>query len=138
MIGMKKKFFLGVILLGICLIIAMRNNDYASQKNNQDNFTSLKENDNSNLIFYKKDCPYCAGAEKEVLEQSRKSNVPTFFIDAESASGKPLVKKYHVRYAATVITIRGGKVQKYIYAEKQNDTYRAKDDVINKVFGGER
>lgn len=135
---MKKNFFLGVTLLIICVIIAMRNNDYSSQKNNQDIFTSLKESGNSNLVFYKKDCPYCKGAEKEVLERSRRSVEPTFFIDAESRNGKSLAQKYHVRYAATVIKIRDGKVQKYLYAEKQNDTYRAKEDVIDKVFGGER
>lgn len=135
---MKKKFFLGVTFLIICLTIVIRNNDYTSQKNNQDSFTSLKESSNSNLVFYKKNCPYCKGAEKEVLERSKKSVAPTFFVDAESANGKSLAQKYHVRYAATVIKIRDGKVQKYVYAEKQNDTYRAKEDVINKVFGGGR
>ncbi|WGN89587.1 thioredoxin [Ligilactobacillus faecis] len=134
---MLKKFFLGVILLGICLTGLFGSNSYARQKNNQDNFTNLKESSNSNLVFYKKNCPYCEGAEKEILEYSRKTTIPTFFIDTRSNNGKTLVKKYNVRYASTIIKIREGKAEKYIYAEKQGGAYRAKQDVIKKVFGGE-
>ncbi|MEY8661438.1 hypothetical protein AALT52_00810 [Ligilactobacillus faecis] len=134
---MQKKFFLGVILLGICLTGLLGSNSYARQKNNQDRFTNLNESSNVNLIFYKKNCQYCEGAEKEILKYSRKTTVPTFFIDVRSDNGKILVKKYNVRYASTIVKIRKEKIEKYIYGEKRGDTYRAKQDVIEKVFGGE-
>lgn len=117
----------------------LKNNSYQAQTNNQNNVTETieKSRKDYNLVFYKKHCPYCEGAASEVIRASKKATVPTFFIDAESKNGHELVKKYHVRYASTIVRIRDKNIQKIIYAEKVDGKYKAKKDAIKEVFGEE-
>ncbi len=117
----------------------LKNNSYQAQINNQNNVTEMieKSRKDYNLVFYKKHCPYCEGAASEVIKGSKKSTVPTFFIDTESKNGHELVKKYHVRYASTIVRVRDKNAQKIIYAEKVDRKYKADQDAIKKVFGEE-
>lgn len=75
-------------------------------------------NRNANLVFYKKGCPYCEKGKTSVIDAAKKSVYPTFYIDVESESGQVLVKKYQVEKAATIVTLRDGKPQLYLYAAK--------------------
>ncbi|MHA2629001.1 thioredoxin [Streptococcus agalactiae] len=75
-------------------------------------------NRNANLIFYKKGCPYCEKGKTSVIDAAKKSVYPTFYIDVESESGQVLVKKYQVEKAATIVTLRDGKSQLYLYSAK--------------------
>ncbi|MHA2632653.1 thioredoxin [Streptococcus agalactiae] len=75
-------------------------------------------NRNANLIFYKKGCPYCEKGKTSVIDAAKKSVYPTFYIDVESESGQVLVKKYQVEKAATIVTLRDGKPQLYLYSAK--------------------
>ena len=75
-------------------------------------------NQNVNLVFYKRGCPYCEAGKKAIVDAAEKSQFPTFYIDVESADGQVLVKKYQVEKAATLITLREGKSQLYNYATK--------------------
>ncbi|HEN6502218.1 TPA: thioredoxin [Streptococcus agalactiae] len=73
---------------------------------------------NANLVFYRKDCPYCQESKKSVITTAEKSVYPTFYINVESEEGQVLVKKYQVEKAASLVTIRDGKPQLYLYAAK--------------------
>lgn len=75
-------------------------------------------NQDVNLVFYKKGCPYCEAGKKAVILEAEKSASPTFYIDVESEAGQVLVKKYQIQKAATLVTLRDGKPQLYLYATK--------------------
>lgn len=75
-------------------------------------------NQNVNLVFYKTGCPYCKTGKKAVVTAAKESAYPTFYIDVESDKGQQLVKQYQVEKAATIITLRDGESQHYLYAKK--------------------
>lgn len=75
-------------------------------------------NQNVNLVFYKKGCPYCEKGKAVVVDAAEKSIYPTFYIDVETEDGQDLVKKYQIEKAATLVTLRDGKPQLYFYATK--------------------
>ncbi|MDY4034582.1 MAG: thioredoxin, partial [Streptococcus dysgalactiae] len=41
-----------------------------------------------NLVFYKKSCPYCRVAKKEIITQAKNSQVITYFVDTSTKEGK--------------------------------------------------
>ncbi|WP_069986521.1 thioredoxin [Streptococcus agalactiae] len=75
-------------------------------------------NQNVNLVFYRNGCPYCKAGKKAVINSAEKSSYPTFYIDVESEDGQILIEKYHVDKAATLVTIRDGKFELFLYATK--------------------
>ncbi|MFC3928823.1 thioredoxin [Streptococcus caprae] len=81
-------------------------------------YVDVVVNKNANLVFYKTGCPYCEKGKKAVIETAEKSSYPTFYIDVESEDGQALVKKYQVEKAASLVTIRDGQSQLYLYAAK--------------------
>lgn len=89
-------------------------------------------NQNVNLVFYKKGCPYCEAGKKAVIKASEKSAYPTFYIDAESEAGQVLVKKYQVEKAATLITIRDGNSRLCYYAAKNKKGKITADETVIK------
>lgn len=92
-------------------------------------------NQNVNLVFYKRGCPYCEAGKKAVINASEKSSYPTFYIDVESESGQALVKKYQVRKAATILQIRGSKVEMFSYAVKnKSGTFTSNTAAIKEAF----
>jgi len=76
---------------------------------------------NVNLVFYKKDCPYCHVGKSVVVDAANKGSYPTFYIDTQTEEGQKLVEKYHVEKAATIIKIRKGKIKKYLYASRDSE-----------------
>ena len=76
---------------------------------------------NVNLVFYKKDCPYGQVGKSVVVEAANKGSYPTFYIDTQTEEGQKLVEKYQVEKAATIIKIRKGKIKKYLYASRDSD-----------------
>lgn len=81
-------------------------------------YLEVAVNQNVNLVFYRKGCPYCEVGKKTVINVADKSSYPTFYIDVESEAGQELVKKYHIETAATLVTLRDGKSRLYQYATK--------------------
>lgn len=75
-------------------------------------------NQNANLVFYRHGCPYCQAGKKAVITTAEKSAYPTFYINVESEEGQVIVKKYQVKKAASLVTIRDGQYQLYLYAVK--------------------
>jgi len=78
-------------------------------------------NQNVNLVFYKKDCPYCQVGKSVVVDAANKGSYPTFYIDTQTEEGQKLVEKYQVEKAATIIKIRKGKIKKYLYALRDSE-----------------
>ena len=76
---------------------------------------------NVNLVFYKKDCPYCQVGKSVVVDAANKGSYPTFYIDTQTEEGQKLVEKYQVEKAATIIKIRKGKIKKYLYALRDSE-----------------
>lgn len=76
---------------------------------------------NVNLVFYKKNCPYCQVGKSVVVDAANKGSYPTFYIDTQTEEGQKLVEKYQVEKAATIIKIRKGKIKKYIYASRDSE-----------------
>ena len=76
---------------------------------------------NVNLVFYRKDCPYCQVGKSVVVDAANKGSYPTFYIDIQTEEGQTLVGKYQVEKAATVIKIRKGKIKKYLYASRDSE-----------------
>lgn len=92
-------------------------------------------NQNGNLVFYKRGCPYCEVGKKAVINAAGKNQFPTFYIDVESEDGQDLVKKYQVEKAATIVQIRGGRSKRVTYAVKDRyGHYQPKRQVIKEVF----
>ena len=76
---------------------------------------------NVNLVFYKKDCPYCQVGKSVVIDAANKGSYPTFYIDTQTEEGQKLVEKYQDEKAATIIKIRKGKIKKYLYASRDSE-----------------
>lgn len=92
-------------------------------------------NQNVNLVFYKRGCPYCEVGKKAVINAAGKNQFPTFYIDVESEDGQDLVKKYQVEKAATIVQIRRGRSKRVTYAVKDRyGHYQPKRQVIKEVF----
>lgn len=75
-------------------------------------------NQNVNLVFYKTGCPYCKAGKKAVVTAAKENAYSTFYINVDSNKGQQLVKQYQVEKAATIITLRDGESQRYLYAKK--------------------
>lgn len=86
-------------------------------------FSQIVVNQNINLVFYKNDCPYCKAAEKDVFSSSKKNSFPTFFIDLDTEEGQILKMKYGVKYASTIVSIRTGSVELFLYAKKEDGKF---------------
>lgn len=76
---------------------------------------------NVNLVFYRKDCPYCQVGKSVVVDAANKDSYPTFYIDIQTEEGQKLVEKYQVEKAATIVKIRKGKIKKYLYASRNSE-----------------
>ena len=76
---------------------------------------------NVNLVFYRKDCPYCQVGKSVVVDAANKGSYPTFYIDIQTEEGQKLVEKYQVEKAATIVKIRNGKIKKYLYASRDSE-----------------
>ena len=76
---------------------------------------------NVNLVFYKKDCPYCQVGKSVVVAAANKGSYPTFYIETQTEEGQKLVEKYQIEKAATIIKIRKGKIKKYLYASRDSE-----------------
>ena len=85
---------------------------------------------NVNLVFYKKNCPYCQVGKSVVEDAANKGSYPTFYIDTQTEEGQKLVEKYQVEKAATIIKIRKGKIKKYLYASRDSEEKIVADEKV--------
>ena len=87
----------------------------------QEEYQNTVLDQNVNLVFYRKDCPYCQVGKSVVVDAANKGSYPTFYIDIQTEEGQKLVEKYQVEKAATIVKIRNGKIKKYLYASRDSE-----------------
>ena len=124
------KVVLGVILVILLVSLAVLGGyrmykdhfilDYDSHLT-QKEYKNTVLDQNVNLVFYRKDCPYCQVGKSVVVDAANKGSYPTFYIDIQTEEGQKLVEKYQVEKAATIIKIRKGKIKKYLYASRDSE-----------------
>ncbi len=102
---------------GVVLVFQNHARDYDHHLT-ADVYVDTAIDQNINLVFYKTGCPYCQAGKQAVVTAAKESAYPTFYIDVDSDKGQQLVKQYQVEKAATIITLRDGESQHYLYAKK--------------------
>lgn len=144
-IKLKRKLALGVITFLSAIVFSLvvflmagvlekKTNDSEVQILNQETLTDVTINQNMNIVFFKKDCPYCKAGKPQVLEKSRNSPYPTFWIDLDTRSGQILKHKYSVKYASTIVSVRKGRASIISYAGYEKNHYYAKEKAINRAL----
>ncbi|KXU10259.1 thioredoxin family protein [Streptococcus gallolyticus] len=122
---MSKKI-IALIISAIILVLMVAGVSFIFQKHaldydrhlTADVYVDTTINQNVNLVFYKTGCPYCQAGKKAVVTAAKENAYPTFYIDVDSDKGQQLVQQYQVEKAATIITLRDGESQLYLYAKK--------------------
>lgn len=124
----RKDVFLALVMLLVTLIVSLvfllksdgisffSDQYYRSQLTAKEAKNVI--NKNYNIVFYKKSCPYCKIAKKEILEKSKGSDITTFFADVETVSGKELVRKYRISKAPSIVAVRGDNLKVNLYAKE--------------------
>ena len=81
-----------------------------SQELTEGSYRDAVVSQNVNLVFYRKNCPYCQAGKSAVIEATKKVQHTTFYINVETKDGQELVKRYDVFKAATMVVIREGRL----------------------------
>ncbi|HGH7928821.1 TPA: hypothetical protein ACJOC5_001559 [Streptococcus agalactiae] len=63
-----------------------------------------------------------------------KSKVVTYFIDADKKEGIEIAKKYHVKHAPTLVTIRNNDYKSFLYAHDKNNKVVVEKKKIKEAF----
>lgn len=106
-----------VTVAGVVFVFQNRALDY-DRHLTADVYVDTAIDQNINLVFYKTGCPYCQAGKQAIVTAAKENAYPTFYIDVDSDKGQQLVKQYQVAKAATIITLRDGESQLYLYAKK--------------------
>ncbi|MDV5976578.1 UNVERIFIED_CONTAM: thioredoxin [Streptococcus canis] len=97
-------------------------------------YYNTKINENVNLVFFKNDCPYCEAGKSEIVNQAVNSKILTYYINAETKQGINIAKKYHVKYAPTIVVIRNNDNRSFLYAHDKGKKIVVEKEKINEVF----
>ncbi|MDK7293430.1 thioredoxin domain-containing protein [Streptococcus pasteurianus] len=92
-------------------------------------------NENINIVFYKKGCPYCEAGMSKIKSEAKQSDVTTFYVDVDSTDGQALTSRFDVIKAPTIVMIRDGAItlDYYTYDDKNGDI-AVNDKYIEEVF----
>lgn len=108
-----KKIIGYVLLILVSLFLFSINLNYDSFPSEKDYISRNSKEKRINLVFYKKGCRYCEASKDEIIEEAKDSNIVTYFIDAGKEEGIVIAKKYHVKYASTIVTIRNNDYKSF-------------------------
>lgn len=97
-------------------------------------YYNTKINENVNLVFFKKGCSYCKAGKSEVTNQLVNSKILTYYIDAETKQGVSIAKKYHVKYAPTIVVIRKNNYRSFLYAHGKGEKIVVEKSKIKEAF----
>lgn len=115
---------ISILILTILILIPINQNKkfYSESYQTKNVNKQLTTYDSYNIVFFKKDCPYCKVGLNKVKALSKKNkNIPTLFIDVESETGIELTKIYNVQKAFSIVKVRDQKSEILLYAEKENN-----------------
>lgn len=91
-------------------------------------------NENVNIVFYKKGCPYCEAGMSKIKSEAKQSDVTTFYVDVESPDGVKLVNRFGAKRAPIIVKIRNGVSTLDYYAYNQDGDIIVNDKYIEEVF----
>ena len=92
-------------------------------------------NENINIVFYKKGCPYCEAGMSKIKSEAKQSDVTTFYVDVDSTDGQALTSRFDVEKAPAIVKIRDGKSTLDYYAyDDNNGDITVNDKYIEEVF----
>lgn len=124
----RKKFIL-VSLIALGLLVPLKiGYDYYSSDYHSDLTAKVYNdtvNEDVNIVFYKKGCPYC---------EAKQSDVTTFYVEVNSTDGQALTSRFDVVKAPTIVTIRNGAITLDYYAYDKNGEINVNDKYIEEVF----
>ncbi|MDU7740015.1 MAG: thioredoxin [Streptococcus sp.] len=139
----KKKDFLVVGLFVLVLLnfsfgmfkwIQSSRNDYDSRLNETVLLSEKSLPESYNIVFYRRDCPFCKAGKKAVLEAAKETEIKTYFVNVVTSDGQKVVSEYAVSKAATIVAVRGQNRQSYIYAKTKDGKFRANQKKIEEAF----
>ena len=96
-------------------------NDYDSRLNETVLLSEKSLPESYNIVFYRRDCPFCKAGKKAVLEAAKESEIKTYFVNVVTSDGQKVVSEYAVSKAATIVAVRGQNKRLYDYAYKTRD-----------------
>ena len=134
----RKKVTL-VLLIALGLLVPLKiGYDYYSSDYHSDLTAKVYNdtvNENINIVFYKKGCPYCEAGMSKINSEAKQSDVTTFYVDVESEDGNTLVDYFNIEKAASIVKIRDGKstLNYYAYDDKNGDI-AVNNEYIEEVF----
>ncbi len=92
-------------------------------------------NEDVNIVFYKKGCPYCEAGMGKIKSETKQSDVTTFYVDVDSTYGQSMAACFEVVKAATIVKIRDGAITLGYYAyDDKNGDISVNDKFIEEVF----
>lgn len=134
----KKKVIIVLALALGLLVPAKLGYDYYSRDYHSDLTAKVYNdtvNENINIVFYKKGCPYCEAGMSKIKSEAKNSDVTTFYVDVESEDGQVLVRRFDIAKAPAIVEIHNGKstLDYYAYDDKNGDI-AVNEDYIEEVF----
>ncbi len=134
----RKKIIL-VLLIASGLLVSLKiGYDYYSSDYHSE-LTAKAYNDtvneNVNIVFYKKGCPYCEAGMSKIKSEVKDSDVTTFYVDVDSTDGQALTSRFNVEKAPAIVKNRGGAIALDYYAyDDKNGDIAVNDKYIEEVF----
>lgn len=101
---------------------------------NENDYYNIKNRSNVNLVFYKKACPYCKAGKSEIVKNIKSSKVNSYVINADKKEGLEIAKKYHVKYAPTMVVIRDNDYKSFLYAHDKGKKIVVEKRKIKEAF----
>ena len=92
-------------------------------------------NENVNIVFYKKGCPYCEAGMSKIKSEAKRSDVTTFYVDVDSTDGQALTSRFNVEKAPAIVKNRDGAIALDYYAyDDKNGDIAVNDKYIEEAF----
>ena len=101
---------------------------------NEQKFKTLNSYKDANLVFYKKACPYCKAGKSEIVKNIKSSKVNSYVINDDKKEGLEIAKKYHVKYAPTMVVIRNNDYKSFLYAHDKGKKIVVEKRKIKEAF----
>ena len=136
-VNRKKIILVLLIASGLLVLLKIGYDYYSSDYHSELTAKAYNDtvNENVNIVFYKKGCPYCQAGMSKIKSEAKQSDVTTFYVDTDSTDGQVLTSRFSVTKASTILKIRNGKstLNYYAYDDKNGDI-AVNDKNIEEVF----
>jgi len=136
-VNRKKVILILLIALGLLVSLKIGYDYYSSDYHSELTAKAYNDtvNENINIVFYKKGCPYCEAGMSKIKSEAKQSDVTTFYVDVESEDGQVLTSRFDVEKAPAIVKVRDGKSTLDYYAyDDNNGDIAVNDKYIEEVF----